>query len=67
MHNVVVIQRPGREDELQTSRYRLRTYDRRQFEALIAEAGFEIAGHVDEQGRDVPVIEPGYGIWILRA
>jgi SAM-dependent methyltransferase len=67
VHNVVIIQRPGREDEVQTSSYRLRTYDRRQLEAIIAKAGFKVAGHVDEQGHDVPVTEPGYGIWILRA
>jgi len=67
VHNVVVIQRPGREDELQTSSYRLRTYDRAQLEPLIKEAGFTIEAHVDEDARDVPVTEPGYAIWILRA
>jgi len=67
VHNVVVIQRPNRDDEVQTSSYRLRTYNRAQFEALIERAGFEVAGHVDDAGRDAPIVEPGYGIWILEA
>jgi SAM-dependent methyltransferase len=67
VHNVVVVQRPNRDDEVQTSSYRLRTYDRAQLEALVEQAGFKLAGHVDEAGRDIPIVEPGYGTWILRA
>lgn len=67
VHNILVIQRPNREDEIQTSSYRLRTWDRAQLEPLIVESGFTIEAHVDEDGHDVPVVEPGYTIWILRA
>jgi hypothetical protein len=67
VYNVVVVARPGREDEVICSRYRLRRYSRAQLEAAVRRAGFTIAGHVDDRGADTPIIEPGYGLWILRA
>ncbi|MFG0285847.1 MAG: class I SAM-dependent methyltransferase [Phycisphaerales bacterium JB039] len=66
-HNILVVSRPGREDEVRASKFRLRTYSASQLERLVRRAGFEVAGHVDERGSDIPVVEPGYGLWALRA
>jgi SAM-dependent methyltransferase len=47
------------------SRYALRTYSHKQWQRLLANSAFELTAMVDEDGRDITISEPGYGIWIL--
>jgi SAM-dependent methyltransferase len=47
------------------SAYRLRGYNERQWRDLVARAGLRVLGVVDERGRDLPLAEPGYGVFVL--
>jgi len=45
--------------------YRLRTYNNKQWKRLLSDSAFGLEATVDEDGRDISISEPGYGIWIL--
>lgn len=47
------------------SAYRLRGYNERQWRELVGRAGLRVVGVVDERGRDLPLSEPGYGVFVL--
>jgi SAM-dependent methyltransferase len=47
--------------------YRLRTYDRAEWEALLARSAMELIGACDERGDDAAITEPGYCLFLLRA
>lgn len=65
VYSVVEIRRGRSQPELICSRYALRCYDRAQWEEQVARAGLGVLGVVDEAGRDVPAVEPGYVIYVL--
>jgi SAM-dependent methyltransferase len=68
VNSVLAVTRPGA-SAIIPSAYALRTYDRGQWEALLARSPFAVAGWADESGApiDPPAHGgPGYAIWILR-
>lgn len=48
------------------SRYVLRTYSLAQWRAVLARAGWTVAGITDQDGRPAEAAEPGYAVWVLR-
>lgn len=48
------------------SAYTLRSYDLRQWEALIGRSAMAIEAVVDESGRDFTLAPPGYAVFIMR-
>lgn len=68
VHNVLEVTRP-KDTQVVPSSYALRSYDRSQWDALIALSGFELIGCADEAGKAMePLAEgaPGYAIWLLQ-
>lgn len=49
------------------SAYVLRSYDLKQWRAIIDKAGWEIVGVTDQDGLPARPSEPGYYLWVLRA
>lgn len=60
----LTVMRPSGEKHYD-SRYTLRTYSSKQWKKLISRSAFELTATVDEDGNDITITEPGYGIWIL--
>jgi SAM-dependent methyltransferase len=61
----LVVRRGGREEHRDTS-YELRCYSREEWERLVARAGFAVEAVVDEEGEEIVLRPPGYGVWLLR-
>lgn len=67
VHNVLEVTRPTG-TQIVPSSYALRSYDRSQWDAIIARSSFELIGCADEAGESMePLAEgaPGYAIWLL--
>ena len=65
VHNVLQVTRPSGTSTI-PSAYRLRTYDRWQWQAVIDDSPLTLAGCVDEDGKPMDAPTLGYAIWILR-
>jgi SAM-dependent methyltransferase len=65
VNNVLAVTRPGGTGII-PSAYRLRSYDRQQWEAVLARSPFSIWGCVDEAGGDMRPTSPGYALWVLK-
>ncbi|MEN0020159.1 MAG: class I SAM-dependent methyltransferase [Planctomycetota bacterium] len=63
--SVLDIERP-RGCETRSSSYALRSYDRKQWDRLVARSAMQVVGVVDEFGDDTPVLAPGYQLFILK-
>jgi SAM-dependent methyltransferase len=48
------------------STYALRSYDLGQWEALVGRSALSIAAVVDEDGRELRLAPPGYGVFVLK-
>jgi SAM-dependent methyltransferase len=60
----LTIRRP-RGDEHVDSTYTLRSYNLKQWQALIERSALRVVGVVDHAGRDTKATEPGYAIFVL--
>lgn len=60
----LTISKPSGEED-RDSTYTLRTYDEVQWRQLVKRAGWRVLGVVDEEGDDVTLTPPGYGIFVL--
>ncbi len=65
VHNVLAVTRPSG-NQIIPSAYGLRSYDREQWEAVLAQSPFSIRGCVDEAGEDIVPTSPGYALWVLQ-
>lgn len=65
VHNVLAVTRP-RGTQVLHSAYGLRSYDRQQWDALLARSPFSLWGCVNEEGNDIEPTSPGYALWVLR-
>lgn len=58
--------RTGRATREIDSAYILRSYDLPQWQRLLARSALRVEAVVDEQGKDLRLAPPGYGIFVLR-
>ncbi|MFI4883101.1 MAG: class I SAM-dependent methyltransferase [Phycisphaerales bacterium JB064] len=65
VHNVLHVTRPGGTQTI-PSAYRLRTYDRGEWEGVIERSPFTLLGCVDEEGDPMEQPMLGYAIWLLQ-
>jgi len=65
VHNVLAVSRPGG-DQIIPSTYGLRSYDRSEWEAVLARSPFSVWGCTNEAGEDIEPASPGYALWVLR-
>lgn len=65
VHNVLAVTTPGG-TRIVPSSFELRSYDRAQWESVLARSPLEWAGCVDEAGREMPAPVLGYALWVLR-
>ncbi len=65
VHNVLAVTRPSG-TRIVPSAYGLRSYDRAQWDAVIARSPFSLWGCVNEAGEDMEPTSPGYALWVLR-
>ena len=61
----LIITRPGMPDEHRDDTYALRSYNTKQWLALLERAGWKILGSRDEAGDPIEPVEPGYSIDVL--
>lgn len=65
VHNVLAVTRPSG-NQIIPSTYGLRSYDRGQWEVVIARSPFSVWGCINEAGQDIEPTSPGYALWVLR-
>ncbi len=65
VHNVLAVTRPSGTRVI-PSAYGLRSYDRDQWDSVLAHSPFSVWGCVNEAGEDIEPTSPGYALWVLR-